>query len=121
MLKKILLVEDEADLIEVLKMRLESSGYEFISAMDGSQGIKKALEEKPDLILLDVIMPNMDGFEVCKRLKADSQTKNIPIILLTAAGLKDIEDKARACGADLSARKPYDSADLLVKIKALLK
>jgi len=121
MLNKILLVEDETDQIEVLKMRLESSGFEFIFSLDGAQGIKKALEEKPDLILLDVIMPNMDGFEVCKRLKADPQTKNIPIILLTAAGLKDIEDKAQACGADLAVRKPYESADLLAKIKALLK
>ncbi len=121
MLKKILLVEDEVDQIAMLKMRLEASGYEFISAMDGAEGIKKALEEKPDLILMDVIMSNMDGFEVCKRLKRTPETKNIPIILLTAAGLKDIEDKSQACGADLAVRKPYKSKELIEKITTLIK
>lgn len=119
--KKILLIEDEADQIKVLKKRLEANGYEFISAIDGVQGIKKTLQEKPDLILADVIMPNMDGFELCRRLKQTPQTKNIPIVILTAAGIKDLEDKARACGADMTVRKPYESKELIAAIKTLLK
>lgn len=119
--KKILLIEDEADQIKVLKKCLEASGYEFISAIDGTQGIKKTLQEKPDLILTDVIMPNMDGFELCRRLKQTPQTKNIPIIILTAIGIKNLEDKARACGADMAVRKPYESKELIALIKTLLK
>ena len=119
MAKKILLIEDEAGQVEMLQMRLETSGYEFVSAMDGEEGLKKVHEEKPDLILLDIVIPRIDGFEVCKRLKGSADTKNIPVIIMTAAGLKDMEDKCLATGADSVVRKPYNSADLLAKIKAL--
>ena len=120
MTKKILFIEDEPDQIEVVRMRLETYGYDFISALDGQEGLKKAKEEKPDLILLDIVMPGMDGYQVCVYLKDDPQTKDIPVLMITAAGERGIEEKCRSCGADDVIAKPYESQVLVSKIKALL-
>lgn len=119
-MKKILLIEDEEDLITVIKMRLEAGGFNFVYALDGEEGLRKVHQEKPDLILLDLIMPKMDGFEVCRRLKADSETSGIPIIIITAIGDKNIEDKARSAGAECVITKPYESSELLARIKSLI-
>ena len=119
-MKKILFVEDEVDLLELVQIRLEMSGFEFIFALNGEEGLKKAKEEKPDLILLDIIMPKMDGYQVCAFLKDDPQTKNIPVIMFSAAG-KEVEKKCRSCGADDFITKPYESKELIDRIKALLK
>lgn len=119
--KKILFIEDEPDQIELVKTRLETSGFEFISALDGQEGIKRTKEEKPDLILLDIVMPKMDGYQLCTYLKGDPRTKDIPVIMFSAAGEKDIEKKCRSCGADDLIAKPYESKELVAKIKALLK
>jgi two-component system cell cycle response regulator len=118
--KKILFIEDEPDQIMMISLRLQKSDYAVISATDGEQGLKMAAAEKPDLILLDVIMPGMDGFEVARRLRSSPATKNIPIISTTAAGMDDIERQCIAAGASDCVRKPYDSTDLLAKIKRLL-
>ena len=115
--KKILFIEDEPDQIMMVSLRLERSGYEVISSSDGESGLKKALAEKPDLILLDVIMPGIDGLEVCRRLKKDPATQHIPVISTTAAGVDDIEHRCFAAGANDCVRKPYDSAELLAKIR----
>jgi CheY-like chemotaxis protein len=119
--KKILFIEDEPDQIMVVKIRLEADGFEFISATNGEDGLKEAQSEKPDLILLDIIMPKMDGYEVCKRLKADPKTKAIPVIVITAVATKDLEQKCVGVGADDLIRKPYESADLVAKIKSFFK
>ena len=119
--RKILFVDDEPDQVMMVSLRLQKSGYAVVSAVDGEEGLKKAREEKPALILLDVLMPGLDGFEVCRRLRKDPVTKSIPIIATTAAGVDDIESQCRAAGADDCVRKPYDSADLLKKICQLLK
>jgi two-component system cell cycle response regulator len=118
--KKILFIEDEPDQIAMVSLRLEKNGYIAIASMDGEKGLKKAAEEKPDLILLDIIMPGMDGFEVARRLRANPVTKHIPIITTTAAGMDDVEHQCRLAGADDCVRKPYDSLDLLTKIERLL-
>lgn len=118
--KKILFIEDEPDQIMMISLRLKKNGYTVISALDGDEGLKKAVREKPDLILADVIMPGIDGFEVCRRLRADPATAHIPIISTTAAGADDIEYQCRQAGADDCVRKPYASSDLLAKIQALL-
>ncbi|MFH1800222.1 MAG: response regulator [Candidatus Omnitrophota bacterium] len=118
--KKILFVDDEPDQVMMVSLRLQKSGYVVISAVDGETGLKKAIEEKPALILMDMLMPGMDGFEVCRRLRKDPVTKNIPIIATTAAGVDDIEFQCCAAGADDCVRKPYDSVDLLTKIRQLL-
>jgi CheY-like chemotaxis protein len=118
--RKILFIEDEPDQVMMISLRLEKSGYEVISSMDGEEGLQMAVTEKPDLILLDVVMPGMDGFEVCRRLRKDPVTKHIPIISTTAAGMDDVEHQCMTAGADDCVRKPYDSADLLMKIQRLL-
>ena len=118
--KKILFIEDEPDQIMMISLRLERNGYEVVSSMSGEGGLKMAVGEKPDLILLDVIMPGMDGFEVCRRLRKDPVTKHIPIISTTAAGMDDVENQCLTAGADDCIRKPYDSTDLLIKIHRLL-
>ena len=118
--KKILFIEDEPDQIMMVSLRLKKSGYEPISSSNGEEGLQKAVTEKPDLILVDVLMPGMDGFEVCRRLRKNPATKRIPIISTTAAGMDDVEHQCIAAGADACVRKPYDSEDLLAKIRYLL-
>ena len=117
---KILFVDDEPDQVMMISLRLQKSGYAVISATDGEGGLKKAAEEKPALILMDMLMPGMDGFEVCRRLRKNPATKHIPIIATTAVGMDDIEFLCREAGADDCVRKPYASADLLMKICRLL-
>lgn len=119
---KILLIDDEKDFVEALKTRLESMGYEILTAYDGLEGFKKACKEKPDLIILDLIMPKRDGYRVCEMLKCDAKYKKIPIIMLTARG-KDLDLErivARELGADAYINKPFESRMLLLKIKKLL-
>lgn len=118
--KRILLVDDEKDLVETLTFRLESAGYEVIAAYDGMQGLEKARKELPDLILLDVMMPVMDGYQVCRFLKFDDVFRNIPIIILTARGQEGDKKTGMGVGADAYVTKPFDSVTLLEKIKELL-
>lgn len=120
MAKKILLIEDEPDHVMIIKERLLPLGYEVIEAGNGQQGIDLAKTEKPDLIILDVLMPGIDGFAVCVRLKAEPLTKNIPILILTALGLNELADKCREAGADDFIRKPWEAKDLREKIAKLI-
>ena len=83
-MKKVLLVDDDVDFCEATKLLLESKGYEVVMAYDGKEGLKKVRSESPDLVILDVMMPEMNGYDVCVVLKADDKLKNIPVILLTA-------------------------------------
>jgi len=115
-MRKILYVEDEVDHVAMMKTRIESFGYEFSSANDGEAGLKIALEEKPDLILLDIIMPKMNGYEVCSALKNNDEMKNIPIIVITASGAKDLEQKCIEAGVEEIMHKPYDSSYLIERI-----
>jgi DNA-binding response OmpR family regulator len=113
MAKKILVVDDEPNTVKLLESRLKSNGYDVISALDGNSCLKKAVAEKPDLVLLDIIMPGLNGFEVCKRLKENEQTKDIPVIMLTAlTGEKDFF-KSLEEGASYFITKPFSAADLL--------
>jgi len=115
-MKKILFVEDEVDHITMLKTRIEASGYQFSSATDGEAGLRIALEEKPDLILLDIVMPKMNGYEMCYALKNNDEMKNIPIIIVTASGAKDLEQKCIELGVEEIIHKPYDSSYLIERI-----
>lgn len=119
--KRILFIEDEPDQIMVVQTRLEASDFEVITAALGEEGLRKAREDKPDLILLDLILPDISGFDVCKSLKEDPETKDIPVIIITAFGTPVAEEDALDYGADGFIKKPYDSADLVVKIKELLR
>jgi CheY-like chemotaxis protein len=115
-MSKILIIEDEPDLVTVVKLRLEANGFEVLTAEDGEAGLRKIYEEKPDLILLDILMPKMDGYEVCRRLKNDPITAALPIVVITASGLKDVEEKSYQSGADFVMRKPFEASELLAKI-----
>ena len=105
----------------MLQTRIEASGYQFFSANDGEQGLKIALSEKPDLILLDLIMPKMNGYEMCFDLKKNDNMKNIPIIIITASGAKKLEQKCIELGVEEIIHKPYDSTYLIERIAFHLK
>jgi DNA-binding response OmpR family regulator len=119
--KKILIVDDEPDAVLMLTMRLEANGYAVISAADGEKGLEKARSEKPDLILLDVMMPKIDGYQVCRLLKFDKNFRHIPIIMITARTQDEDKKVARDTGADAYITKPYEAKELLATIKNLLK
>ena len=118
---KILVVDDEINLIKLVRIRLEAHGHEVIVANDGKEGLEKAKSEKPDLIILDVMMPKMDGYLVCRLLKTDVLYMNIPIILFTGKAQDDFEEIGDKVGADAFIKKPFDSKVFLGKVEELLK
>ena len=119
--KRILIVDDEPDLVETLSFRLEASGYEVIKADDGQKGLDKARSEKPDLIILDLMLPKLDGYKVCRMLKFDEAYKNIPIILFTARAQEQDKKIGQDVGADGYITKPFEPQVLLAKIQELIK
>ena len=116
---KILYVEDNDDNVYMLKNRLSRAGFTVIIASDGKQGIAMATSEQPDLILMDLTLPDIDGEEVTRRIRADPATKRIPVIALTANAMNSDRDKALAAGCDDFDTKPVDMPRLLAKIAAL--
>jgi len=112
MAQKILAVDDETNVVRLLQIRLGSLGYQVVTAGDGEAALRRVAEEKPDLVLLDVMMPKMDGFEVLSRLKADPATASIPVIMLTARG--QFADMAHGYGegAHWYFHKPFDVREL---------
>ena len=116
MTNKILLIEDELDLADLTKMRLEKSGYEVVSALSGEEAFTFLQKDIPDLILLDLLLPDMRGEEICKKLKCDNRLKNIPVILFTASA-SDIPKVVKEVCADDCIRKPFEPEDLLKKVK----
>ena len=117
---KILLVEDNEMNRDMLSRRLVRQGYEVVLAPDGERGLAMAVEERPDLVLMDMSLPVIDGWEATRRLKADPSTKVIPIIALTAHALTEDREKAMAAGCDDYDTKPIELARLLEKITRLL-
>ncbi len=115
--KKILVIEDDLVSQRILAVRLEINGYVVITADDGEEGLKKAREENPDLLILDLMLPKMNGYEVCRMLKFDDDYKKIPIIILSSLDQQDEREKAIKSGADAYFIKPFDLELLLVKIK----
>lgn len=120
-MKRILVIDDLPENVFMLQDRLEHEGYEIITAYDGQTGINKAMEKLPDLILLDVMMPDITGIEVCKTLVNDPKTKNIPIILVTAkSGAEDTKEGLEA-GAFDYIKKPFNRIELLARVNSALK
>ena len=115
--KKILIVDDEPDVVAFLKKRLQARDYNVISANDGIEGLKKAIDEKPDLILLDIIMPNKDGFAMLKELKDKETTKEMPVIIISVKGESSAIFEGQELGATDYLIKPYDFQELLKYIK----
>lgn len=118
--KKILIVEDEPEFRMGLRMRLEASGYEVIEAEDGSAGLNMARDQKPDLILLDVMLPKMQGYQVARLLKFDTRYGSIPIIMLTARSQQSDKETGMSVGADAYIVKPFKANELLEMIGKLL-
>ncbi len=116
---KILIVEDNEMNRDMLSRRLIKKGFEIIIAVDGEEGVKKTINEKPDLILMDMSLPVMDGWEATKKLKSNSDTSKIPIIALTAHAMAQDKEKALAAGCDEYDTKPIDLDRLLSKISSL--
>ena len=110
---KILIVDDEKDIVETLSFMLQAKGYEIISAYDGEEGLKLAKEEKPDLIILDVMMPKINGYKICRLLKYDAKYKNIPIIMVTARSQDNDKLIGEETGANEYITKPFEFSDVL--------
>jgi DNA-binding response OmpR family regulator len=123
--KKILIVDDDPDLVEAVTMILESKKYDVVAAYGGLEGLEKAKTEKPDLMVLDVMMPDKDGYAVCKEMKADPKLRKIPILLLTAVVSKIptthyTQQMGMETEADDYMDKPVEPAELVKRIEALL-
>jgi two-component system, cell cycle response regulator DivK len=117
MSRKILVVEDQEDNRQILRDLLANAGYEMIEAGDGAQAITAANEHKPDLILMDIQLPELDGYEATRRIKSNPALTATPIIVVTSYALSGDEEKARAAGADGYVAKPYSPRALLAKIR----
>lgn len=119
-MKKILLVDDEQDIVETLKFVLESDGYTCFCAYNGEDGLKLAKEIVPDLMILDVMMPKINGFKISRLLKYDAKYKNIPIIMLTARSQESDKQIGEETGADVYITKPFELDDVLSTVSRLL-
>ena len=120
MKKKILLVDDEPIVLEPLKERLEKEAFEVISSSQGLEALNLARKESPDLIVLDLMLPSVDGFKICRLLKFDEKFKNIPIIVLTGRRREGDKSLAEEVGADSYISKPFETPFLMGKINELL-
>lgn len=119
--KTILVVDDEQDLLDLIEYNLKKEGYKVIKAENGLEGIKAAREHRPNLVLLDIMMPKMDGIETCEQLRADPELKHIPIIFLTARSDEKTEIEGLDKGADDFITKPISTTKLLSRINAVLR
>lgn len=120
MAKRILIVDDEPALVLLMEARLKANGYEVLSAGDGQTALEVAKKEKPDLIILDLMLPKMDGYKVCALLKKDSRYSKIPILMFTARAQDEDEKLGVEVGADAYIVKPFEPQVLLAKIQELI-
>ena len=117
---RVLLVDDEPSIVKMVGKRLEVEGFEVLIAMDGQEGLTKARAESPDLIVLDLMLPKLNGYEVCTMLKQDTRYQAIPIILFTAKAQEKDEQLGMECGANAYVRKPFRAQELTDKIRSLI-
>jgi DNA-binding response OmpR family regulator len=118
---RILVVDDAAQNVELLEAQLHAAGYDVAKAYNGEETLRKVKEAAPDLILLDLMMPGLDGYEVCRRLKADEETTSIPVMILTALGESEERIRAIGVGADDFLTKPFTNLELMVRVRSLLR
>lgn len=118
---KILIVEDEADIREVLAYNLDREGYAVLCAADGPEGLQTARREAPDVVLLDLLLPGLDGVEVCRKLKMDPTTRDIPVIMITAKGEETDVVLGLGVGADDYMTKPFSPRELIARVRAVLR
>ncbi len=117
---RILVVDDEIYIVHILDFSLGMEGYEVVTALDGEEALRKLKETKPDLIVLDIMMPKMDGYETCKAIKGDPESKDIPVILLSAKGRNVDMQTGYDVGADDYITKPFSPRKLVDRINAML-
>jgi len=118
--QRILLVDDEPDLVQMISLRLKSVGYEVVTACDGQEALEQVKQTKPDLLILDLMLPKLDGYKVCRLLKFDERTKELPILIFTARAQEQDIKLASECGADAYLTKPFEAKVLLGKLQELL-
>jgi len=118
---KILIVEDDRDIVEMVEYNLREEGYATVSALNGEDGVRLAGSEQPDLIILDIMLPVIDGFEVCRTLKSDDKTSQIPIIILSAKSQETDKVVGLELGADDYVTKPFSPRELIARIRAILR
>jgi DNA-binding response OmpR family regulator len=118
--RRILIVDDEPSIAKILRKQMEVAGFEVQVAVDGQEGLSKVREWKPELVILDVMLPKMNGHEVCAAVKGDDAVKQIPIIMLTAKAQRQDQDEALKHGAEGYLTKPFQLEELLTKVKTLL-
>jgi two-component system alkaline phosphatase synthesis response regulator PhoP/two-component system response regulator VicR len=117
--KKILAVDDERHIVRLIQVNLERAGYQVVTAFDGPEALKKVESEKPDLVVLDVMMPKMDGFEVLKRLQANPETREVPVIMLTAKAQDADVFRGWASGVSAYLTKPFNPLELITFVKRI--
>jgi two-component system phosphate regulon response regulator PhoB len=117
----VLIVEDDTDILQLLSYNIQASGFGILTSRDGLDALNVARRHSPDLIVLDLMLPNLDGFEVCKELKRDSNTKHIPILMLTARGEEVDRIVGLELGADDYVVKPFSPRELILRIRAILR
>ncbi len=117
--KKILAVDDERHIVRLIQVNLERAGYQVITAFDGPEAVKKVESDKPDLVVLDVMMPKMDGFEVLKRLQANPETRDIPVIMLTAKAQDADVFRGWSSGVSAYLTKPFNPLELITFVKRI--
>ena len=120
MTKRILIVEDQEDNRAIMRDLLNTAGYNLIEAVDGEEGVRLAQSQRPDLILMDIQLPILDGYEATRRIRASAELKSIPIIAVTSYALRGDDAKARAAGCDSYVAKPFSPRELLAKVREFL-
>lgn len=119
--EKILVVDDEEHIIQLIKFNLEKNGYKVISAIDGIEGLKTAKSERPQLVLLDLMLPGLDGYDVCREIRKDNNISNMPVIMITAKGEELDKILGLELGADDYITKPFSVRELMARVKAVLR
>lgn len=118
--KKILVIDDNPSSLRLTRYTLEKKGYQIITASDGLEGLRKAREEHPDLIILDVMLPGLDGYEVCHQLRQKPETATLPILMISAKAHQDDKDIALRVGADDYLTKPVEPSTIVARVESLL-
>ena len=119
MAKRVLLAEDEPNIVESLTFILERSGFDVATTTNGRQALEVALSDTPDILILDVMLPELDGYEVLRRLRADARTKTLPVLMVTAKGPREDRETAMKCGADMFITKPFVNSELIAAVEKL--
>lgn len=119
MTKRVLLAEDEPNIVESLTFLLDRAGFEVTVETDGRRALDAALDDVPDVLILDVMLPELDGYEVLRQLRSERRTDKLPVIMLTAKGQQEDRETALACGADLFITKPFANAEVIAAVEKL--